>query len=133
VGEHVPDSKRGFYTSFIQITATLGLFVSLIVILVTQNSMSKEDFAACTAGAFPSSSPSSWCDLALHPAEDEGVAHLRRTQSHGHDLHAAAEGRLHQVGESEAGADFAFRSDAGQGVVWYTGQFYALFYMQTVF
>src|SRR6202142_1203467 len=46
VGEHVPDNKRGFYTSFIQITATLGLFVSLIVILVTQNSMSKEDFAA---------------------------------------------------------------------------------------
>src|ERR1700675_4479609 len=43
VGEHVPDNKRGFYTSFIQITATLGLFVSLIVILVTQNSMSKED------------------------------------------------------------------------------------------
>ena len=45
VGEHVPDHKRGFYTSFIQITATLGLFVSLIVILVTQNAMSKEDFA----------------------------------------------------------------------------------------
>ena len=46
VGEHVPDNKRGFYTSFIQITATLGLFVSLIVILLTQNAMSKEDFAA---------------------------------------------------------------------------------------
>src|ERR1700690_29334 len=45
VGEHVPDNKRGFYTSFIQITATLGLFVSLIVILITQNSMSKEDFS----------------------------------------------------------------------------------------
>src|SRR5271168_2239969 len=46
VGEHVPDNKRGFYTSFIQITATLGFFVSIIVILVTQNSMSKDDFAA---------------------------------------------------------------------------------------
>ena len=46
VGEHVPDNRRGFYTSFIQITATLGLFISLIVILVTQSSMSKEDFAA---------------------------------------------------------------------------------------
>ena len=34
VAEHVPDNKRGFYTSFIQITATLGLFMSLIVILV---------------------------------------------------------------------------------------------------
>src|SRR5579863_6793742 len=46
VAEHVPDNKRGFYTSFIQITATLGLFVSLIVILLTQQSMSKEDFSA---------------------------------------------------------------------------------------
>ena len=40
VAEHVPDDRRGFYTSFIQITATLGLFVSLAVILVVQNTMS---------------------------------------------------------------------------------------------
>src|SRR5215468_3933447 len=46
VAEHVPDGKRGFYTSFIQITATLGLFVSLIVILVTQSWMSKDAFSA---------------------------------------------------------------------------------------
>src|SRR3972149_730474 len=44
VAEHVPDGKRGFYTSFIQITATLGLFLSLAVILVIQNSMSSEAF-----------------------------------------------------------------------------------------
>src|SRR4026208_313048 len=46
VAEHVPDQKRGFYTSFIQITATLGLFVSLAVILIVQNSMSREAFGA---------------------------------------------------------------------------------------
>src|SRR6266851_873411 len=46
VEEHVPDTKLGFYTTFIQITATLGLFVSLIVILLTQQSMSKEAFSA---------------------------------------------------------------------------------------
>src|SRR6187200_1674970 len=45
VAEHVPDERRGFYTSFIQITATLGLFVSLVVVLVVQNSMSKESFS----------------------------------------------------------------------------------------
>src|SRR5436305_10731647 len=44
VAEHVPDGKRGFYTSFIQITATLGLFVSLAVILGTQQSMSPATF-----------------------------------------------------------------------------------------
>src|SRR6267143_3427424 len=45
VAEHSPDHKRGFYTSFIQITATAGLFVSLGVILLVQESMSKEDFS----------------------------------------------------------------------------------------
>ncbi len=46
VAEHVPDERRGFYTSFIQITATLGLFVSLIVILLVQNAMTRESFNA---------------------------------------------------------------------------------------
>src|ERR1700682_2077383 len=45
VAEHAPDNKRGFYTSFIQINPTLGLFVSLLVVLGTQNLMSKESFA----------------------------------------------------------------------------------------
>ena len=46
VAEHVPDNKRGYYTSFIQITATLGLFVSLLVILAVGKMMSKEAFNA---------------------------------------------------------------------------------------
>src|SRR5688500_12996661 len=44
VAEHVPDHKRGFYTSFIQITATLGLFVSLGVVLGVKRMMSDQDF-----------------------------------------------------------------------------------------
>src|ERR1700722_1121653 len=44
VAEHVPDNKRGFYTSFIQVTAILGFLISLLVILATQQSMSKETF-----------------------------------------------------------------------------------------
>src|SRR4051812_44447957 len=46
VPEHVPAHRRGFYTSFIQITATLGLFVSLAVILIVQRSMDKASFAS---------------------------------------------------------------------------------------
>jgi len=46
VAEHVPDGKRGFYTSFIQITATLGLFASLLVILGTQQAMTPDAFKA---------------------------------------------------------------------------------------
>src|SRR5688572_11737284 len=45
VAEHVPDNRRGFYTSFIQITASLGLLLSLAVILIIQNTMSPEDFS----------------------------------------------------------------------------------------
>src|SRR5213078_3903552 len=50
VAEHVPDSKRGFYTSFIQITASLGFFLSLAVILIVQNTMSAEQFAGKADG-----------------------------------------------------------------------------------
>ena len=44
VAEHVPDHRRGYYTSFIQITATLGLFMSLAVILIVQNALTADDF-----------------------------------------------------------------------------------------
>ena len=50
VAEHVPDKKRGFYTSFIQITASLGFFLSLSVILIVQNTMSADQFAGKAEG-----------------------------------------------------------------------------------
>src|SRR5204862_6398148 len=46
VAEHAPMGKRGYYTSFIQTTATLGLFLSLLVILFTRTAIGEEDFAA---------------------------------------------------------------------------------------
>src|SRR5882724_6744863 len=46
VAEHVPDKQRGFYTSFIQTTATLGFFLSMIVIATTRSSFSPEEFKA---------------------------------------------------------------------------------------
>src|SRR5215218_555770 len=49
VAEHVPDGRRGFYTSFIQITATLGLFISLAVILLVQQMMTDDQFKGKTA------------------------------------------------------------------------------------
>src|ERR1700734_368181 len=44
VAEHAPQGRRGFYTSWIQTTATMGLFLSLIVILTTQSLLSSDDF-----------------------------------------------------------------------------------------
>ena len=55
VAEHAPHGRRGFYTSWIQTTATIGLFMSLIAVYVVRNSMSADAFgsAACRpAGAF---------------------------------------------------------------------------------
>ena len=56
VAEHAPRNRRGFYTSWIQTTATLGLFLSLLVILVTAVVHERGRFPDRMAGAFRS-----WC------------------------------------------------------------------------
>jgi len=132
VGEHVPDNKRGFYTSFIQITATLGFFVSIVVILITQNSMSKEDFSAY-GWRIPFLISIILVIISLYirlkMKESPIFAELKATgMTSTQPLKDAFTkwANLKQVLISLFGAT------AGQGVVWYTGQFYALFYMQTV-
>lgn len=132
VGEHVPDNKRGFYTSFIQITATLGLFVSLIVILVTQNSMSKEDFANY-----------GWRIPFLISIILVLISLYIRLKMKESPIFAQlkASGMTSAQPLKDAFTKWAnlklvlislFGATAGQGVIWYTGQFYALFYMQTI-
>jgi MFS family permease len=132
VAEHVPDGKRGFYTSFIQITATLGLFLSLAVILIVQNMMSQADFR-------------SWgwrvpflisivlvavsLYIRLRMRESPIFEHIKGTgATSARPLREAFTrwDNLKRVLVSLFGAT------AGQGVVWYTGQFYALFYLQTI-
>ena len=132
VGEHVPDNKRGFYTSFIQITATLGLFVSLIVILTTQSSMTKEQFQDF-GWRIPFLISIVLVGISLYVRlkmkESPIFNHIKSTgQASTQPLKDAFTKwtNLKQVLISLFGAT------AGQGVVWYTGQFYALFYMQTV-
>jgi MFS family permease len=132
VGEHVPDNKRGYYTSFIQITATLGLFVSLIVILITQSSMTKEQFQAY-GWRIPFLISIVLVAISLYirlkMKESPIFAHIKSTgQASTQPLKDAFTkwSNLKQVLISLFGAT------AGQGVVWYTGQFYALFYMQTI-
>jgi MFS family permease len=132
VAEHVPDAKRGFYTSFIQITATLGLFVSLVVVLTVQNSMSKETF-------------SNWgwrvpFIISLFLVGISLYIRLRMKESPIFSQIKSA-GMTSAKPLKEAFTQWEnlkrvlislFGATAGQGVVWYTGQFYALFYLQTI-
>ncbi len=98
VAEHVPDGKRGFYTSFIQITATLGLFVSLLVILGTQQAMSARRFQGLGLAHSLPHLHRPGHHLALHSLEDEGIAHLQPDQERWDDFHAAAHGRFCKMG-----------------------------------
>jgi len=132
VAEHVPDERRGFYTSFIQITATLGLFVSLVVILLVQNLMSRETFA-------------SWgwrvpFILSILLVAVSLYIRMRMKESPIF-THIKSKGMTSAQPLKEAFTHWEnlrrvlislFGATAGQGVVWYTGQFYALFYLQTI-
>jgi MFS family permease len=136
VAEHVPDSKRGFYTSFIQITASLGLLISLAVIIGIQNSMSKETFGADSFMAgwripFIISILLVMASLyiRLRMKESPIFQHIKSSGMASarpiYDAFASPENRRRVL-------ITLFGATAGQGVVWYTGQFYALFYMQTI-
>jgi len=132
VAEHVPDHRRGFYTSFIQITATLGLFASLIVVLSVQNSMSKEAFSAW-----------GWRIPFIISLFLVGISLYIRLRMRESPIFSQIKsaGMTSSRPLVEAFTKWEnlkrvlislFGATAGQGVVWYTGQFYALFYLQTV-
>ena len=137
VAEHVPDGKRGFYTSFIQITASLGFFMSLAVILIIQNTMSAEQFAGKAEGF------GGWRIPFLVSVFLVGISLYIRMQMKESPIYQ----QLKTSGMTSASPLIEaftkwdnlkivlislFGATAGQGVVWYTGQFYALFYLQSI-
>ena len=132
VAEHVPDEKRGFYTSFIQITATLGLFVSLVVTLFVQNSMTKETFSAWGWRVpFIISIFLVGISLYIRLRMKESPI-FRQIKSAGMTSAQPLKEAFTKWENLRRVLISLFGATAGQGVVWYTGQFYALFYLQTI-
>ncbi|MFN5232998.1 MAG: MFS transporter [Burkholderiaceae bacterium] len=129
VAEHAPDHKRGAFTAWIQTTATLGLFLSLLVILGTRTAIGEEQFAdwgwriPFLVSVFLLGI-SVWIRLSMN----ESPAFQRMKE----------EGKISKAPISEAFGQWKNLKivllalvglTAGQAVVWYTGQFYALFFL----
>src|SRR5258707_5690232 len=132
VAEHSPMGKRGYYTSFIQTTATLGLFLSLLVILFTRSTLGEPEFAAW-----------GWRIPFLVSVLLLGISVWIRLRLNESPVFQKMkdEGKSSKAPLTEAFANWSnakivllalIGGTMGQGVVWYTGQFYALFFLQSI-
>jgi MFS family permease len=129
VAEHAPEGRRGFFTSWIQTTATLGLFLSLLVILGTRTAMGEKDFAdwgwripflvsVLLLGI------SVWIRLSMN--ESPAFA---RMKAEGKTSKAPLTESFLKWGNAKIVILALIGLTMGQAVVWYTGQFYALFFL----
>lgn len=129
VAEHAPPGKRGFFTSWIQTTATLGLFLSLLVILACRTALGTEAFEAW-----------GWRIPFLLSILLLIVSVYIRMQLHESPVfkRMKEEGKASKAPLTESFARWdnlkvvimaLLGGTAGQAVVWYTGQFYALFFL----
>ncbi len=129
VAEHAPQGKRGAYTSWIQTTATAGLFLSLLVILGTRTILGEGDFAKWgwripfLVSIFLLG-VSVWIRLSL--AESPA---FQRMKSEGKTTKAPLTESFGQWGNLKLVILALLGLTAGEAVVWYCGQFYALFFL----
>ncbi|HEX3533920.1 MAG TPA: MFS transporter [Gemmatimonadaceae bacterium] len=132
VAEHAPDGKRGYYTSFIQTTATLGLFVSLAVILIVRGIVGEDAFKLW-----------GWRVPFILSIVLVGISYYIRMRLRESPLFAILKdtGKTSRAPIQDSFGTWSrwkvffvvlFGATAGQAVVWYTGQFYALLFLQTV-
>jgi MFS family permease len=132
VAEHAPDGKRGYYTSFIQTTATLGLFVSLAVILIVRGILGEDAFKVW-----------GWRVPFVLSLLLVAISYYIRMRLRESPIFSILKdtGRTSSAPIQESFGSWSgwkifltvlFGAAAGQAVVWYTGQFYALLFLQTV-
>ena len=132
VAEHAPDGERGYWTSWIQTTATVGLFVSLLVILLTKTLLSEEQFDLWGWRVpFILSILMVYVSYLIRKNMDELPA-FKKAKDEG----TTSKNPLKESFGNRYNMKFVllalFGAVMGQGVVWYTGQFYSMSYMKTV-
>jgi MFS family permease len=132
VAEHAPRGKRGFYTSFIQITATAGLLLSLVVILGVRTAVGEEAFAEWGWRipfllSIVMLAVSLWIRLKL--AESPS---FKKMKAEGKGSKTPLKDSFGKWPNLKLVLIALVGLAAGQAVVWYTGQFYALFFLERV-
>ncbi|MBX4907450.1 MULTISPECIES: MFS transporter [Rhizobium] len=132
VAEHAPNGRRGYFTSWIQTTATLGLFLSLIVIILVQSLMGPVQFAAWGwripfLVSVVLLGISVWIRLKMN----ESPA-FQRMKAEGKGSKAPLTEAFGQWKNAKIALIALLGATMGQAVVWYGGQFYALFFLQNV-
>jgi len=132
VAEHAPNHKRGLYTSWIQTTATLGLFASLLVVIGVRGAVGEEAFASWGWRLpFLASAlllvVSLWIRLQLNESPV-----YQRMKAQGATSKAPLTEAFGNWGNLRLVLIALLGAVAGQAVVWYTGQFYALFYLEKI-
>lgn len=130
VAEHAPHGKRGLYTSWIQTTATMGLFISLAVILATRTGLGEDAFKAWGwrvpfLVSIVLLSVSLWIRVKLN----ESPA-FQRMKAEGKASKAPLADSFGNWKNLKVVLLALFGLAAGQAVVWYTGQFYAMFFLE---
>ncbi|MCA2410597.1 MFS transporter [Rhizobium leguminosarum bv. viciae 248] len=132
VAEHAPNGRRGYFTSWIQTTATLGLFLSLIVIVLVQYLMGAAQFAAWGwripfLVSVVLLGISVWIRLKMN----ESPA-FQRMKAEGKGSKAPLTEAFGTWKNAKIAIIALLGATMGQAVVWYGGQFYALFFLQNV-
>jgi len=130
VAEHSPDHKRGFYTSWIQTTATLGLFAALLVVIGTRRALGEASFLEWGWRLpFFASILLLFVSLWIRLQLNESPVYQQMKA-----VGATSKAPLREAFASWPNLRLVlialFGAVAGQAVVWYTGQFYALFFLE---
>jgi MFS family permease len=130
VAEHAPEGKRGFYTSWIQTTATMGLFVALLVVIGTRTLIGEESFKAWGwrvpfLVSILLLGVSIWIRMQLSESPV-----FQKMKDEGRTSKAPLTEAFGKWGNLKVVIIALFGAVAGQAVVWYTGQFYVLFFLE---